>query len=227
MLSTKTNQWQTIRIVLIALSLGGIIFILLKSLIDPNFTKKKMVNNASLPQSVPLANWQTIKSTPIKPKNEQLSEGYQYKYQNPLGKLDIDTHYEIYTDSNVSRLLMVYQSIPPATARLQLKQKDGIGYYSLFEYQDKAYISACINPKGQTTVTEQQFVKNRYLYNWSIPRLLFWTIGQKDLFDGRCLFTTMSIPIDTHENALNNAYQTLETTWFDWYRWWQQNYPSS
>ncbi|PSF37981.1 cyanoexosortase A system-associated protein [Aphanothece hegewaldii CCALA 016] len=224
----KINKWEGFRISLIALALGGVAVVLGNEFLSGKKEQETAIK-VTLPAQIPLSNWQFIKSNPIAAKNENKSDiGQLYQYRNGNDTLEIDTRYQFYTDGNASRLLMVYQRIPPATLIPQTKYKKDLGYYYLFDYQNKAYLSACMPPKGETTVTQQQYVNNRSRYGWSIPRAFGWLLGQQDLYDGRCLWTVFSMPVDLYFNpdAIDHAALKLETAWFEWYRWWQnQPFP--
>jgi cyanosortase A-associated protein len=177
--------------------------------------------------AVPLPGWQSIAITPLKTKDPQQSKGQSYQYRQNNHQLDIETRYEKYT-GNVSRLISFYTQIRPATVTLTLKHQKGLGFYSIFSYDQRTYLSACINPIGESTVTEQQFVRNYYRSGWSLKRILGWTAGQNELFDSRCLWSLLSISQGSDALATSSAEteQRLEATWFDWYRWWRAHFPS-
>lgn len=212
------SRWQYLRLSLLALTLGVVLWTLLRTILSPNTEKTPLVSNFVFPSTVPLSEWQNLKSTPSQPTDKSQAQGQSYQYRRNNEQLNIEARYEIYTEGNVGRLLNVYTPIKPATVNLTIKHQENIGFYSLFNYQEKAYLSACINPKGEATVTAQQFTQNKYAYGFDVKRMLFWVAGQNDLFDGRCLWTLLSIPIDSSESdSLEKAYQTLEKVWFEWY----------
>jgi cyanosortase A-associated protein len=103
---------------------------------------------------------------------------------------------------------------------METKYQNKIGYHFLFEYNNKAYLSACLNRVGESTVNDEQFSKNKYKYGWSPQQTALWLLGKKDFFESGCLWTLISIPTPD-ESSLEKNYQTLETVWGEWYRWWK------
>jgi cyanosortase A-associated protein len=219
------SRWQSTRVFAIALMFGGAVWVLSRALLFPAASEegKGKIQPPSFAETVSLGQWQLEKTQPLKAENKTESEGFQYQYSQKNERLEIQSRFERYTDGNISRLLVVYTPIKPATVQPQLKNREGVGHYYLFEYKNKAYLSSCVNYAGQATVTEPQFVQNKYKYGWSLPRAFLWIIGQDDLFDGRCLWTLMSIPLgsDSDNITKDKAYADLEAAWFDWYSWWQ------
>lgn len=225
MMTLKINKWDGFRIALIAVAISGVAVVLSNEFLS-NKNESKAAINIKFPETIPLPNWQAISSSDLTAKNEDQSDlGRLYQYHNGQEKLKIDARYQLYTDSNASRLLMVYEGIPPATILPKTKYIKDLGHYYLFDYKDQAYLSACLPPKGETSVTQQQYVNNRYRYGWSIPRSFFWLIGQQDLFESRCLWTVVSMPVDTYASAdaTDKAFEQLEKAWFAWFDWWQKN----
>lgn len=216
-------QWQSIRILLVAITLSGAIGILLRAILLPNTDREIRPNSIDFPATINLPQWKPVAAKPLEAAKQAQAIGKEYQYRQNGKRLRIEARYEHYTDGNISRLLVVYTPIKPATVQPIIKYQEGIGAYSLFEHKGKAYLSACVNYVGKSTVTEQQFVKNKYAYGWSPQRTLFWILGQNDLFDGRCLWTLMSIPLssDSYVLAVEKAYGELEKAWFDWYREWK------
>jgi cyanosortase A-associated protein len=102
-------------------------------------------------------------------------------------------------------------------------KRSAIGHYGLFSYQDKAYLTACINPRGGTTFTKEQFSDQRNTSMMQFDRILLWLIGKEDLRDWRCLWVNMSTPVQ--QSNPQAAYVILQDTWKDWYSWWSPRWP--
>ena len=216
-------KWQTVRIFLMALLLVGALATLVRALVVPQPKEdEKRIDSYDFPQAIPLPNWQQIDTQPLEAQRVPQYPGQLYQYRQQGQQLEIEVRYERYTDGNFSRLINIYTPMEPGRIDFQIKRQDGIGHYVLFEEEDQAYLSSCLNPVGESTITEQQFVQNRYRHSWSVQRLALWAIGQNDLLDGRCFWTLLSMPIPAEGEDREGTYQTLESTWFDWYRWWQQ-----
>lgn len=221
---TIVSRWQSLRILAIAGTLGSIIWVILRIIFASETVNPSQLNTFDFPERVPLLSWQLKSVQPLKATDPSRFDGGQlYQYGQNRDRLTVQTRYERYTDGNVRRLLVVYLPIEPAMAQLGIKYRENAGYYGLFEYEGRAYLSACLNSTGRSTVTEQQFVQNRYARGWNLKRSLLWIIGQNDLFDGSCFWTLMSVPLssDSDEIAIAQAYRDLEKAWFDWYQWWK------
>lgn len=223
-------RWQEVRIALMAIALAGTLGALARAAFGPNPHEiKSAAANYDFPRAVPLAPWQQVEAQPLAATNKEIpNPGQRYQYRQNGRQLAAEVRYERYTEGNISRLINIYTPIQPGLLSVQGKHQEGIGSYALFQYEDRAYLSACLNPIGESTVTEQQFVQNRYRHGWSATGVLLWVVGQQDLLDGRCFWTLMSVPVaaDGDSVALEGAYQTLELAWFDWYRWWRSQIAS-
>ncbi len=234
--------WQTFRLGLFATALGSTLVVLAKLGTTPKVatnSTQKPVN--TLQTTVPLQGWQFLASheSTVSFKKETSENtkpeskfGRHYQYRQKENSLDVDLQY-MTSDGNVSRYLFVYSPIHAANANIQIKYQPESGHYGLVSHQGKAYLTACITPRGSSTVTEQQFTQNSYAYDLQPGRILPWLLGQESLIDRRCLWTLMSTPLKTSAqsgvdtSAAAAAYKTLETAWLDWQRWWQANYPPS
>lgn len=228
-MTLSTNRWQTIRIGVCAVLLAGILVETGRALLMPTVDRNKIVANAAksiqFPAKIPLSDWEFVKSKTIEP-SEGKAIGHLYQYRNQDNKtVDIQVHYENYAEGNIGRLMMVHGIAPPASAFLTIKEQSPTGFYALTSYNNRAYLSACINPIGKSTATSEQFTKNKYEYGFSFGRTLGWAAGLNDLVDAHCLWTAISTPIpeNADEALLAEKYKTLETIWSHWYDWWQPN----
>jgi len=212
--------WKQLRIPFLAVTFGSILWVFGKVILLPS-TDRHSVTPFIFPEEVPLPGWQPLASHPlVKPINKELIAGRRYQYSQNERVLDIEMRYLGSSTGDVKILMKDYTSLPWS---LVLYKKDGIGFYSSLVYQERVYLSACINPEGGTTVTERQFKQSRNRYSVVPSRLLPWLLGQKPLKDTRCLWALLSIPIkDTSPEA---ASQSLEKVWFSWYEWWQPRFP--
>lgn len=214
--------------VLLVLTFGSALFVLGKAIVTPKATI--MPPASHLPATVPLAPWQAISSATLESIPEAIA-GQQYEYRRGQQVLTVQMRYML-EDGDVNRFLFAYTPIRQDNKRLVLRYQPTIGFYGVLPYQERAYLSACISPRGESTVTAQQFVQNLRAHNLTASRILPWLTGQQSLLDRRCLWTLISVPLAAKADpiavdpiALDNAYKTLEDVWVSWYRWWQPNFP--
>ncbi|WP_017326522.1 cyanoexosortase A system-associated protein [Synechococcus sp. PCC 7336] len=186
------------------------------------------------PEVVPLPGWQEIPAraaetpptlfpppSPHAPSGEVVAST-QYLYRHDTTILTIDTRYLINTNGQ----LKDYISELSGTLWSALRERDNVGHYGLFTDGDRAYISACLNPRGGSTVTSDRFRQNRYLYDFRPARIAAWVVGRDTIQDRRCLWTTLSVAIADYA-SLSQAERDLETAWFDWFAWWTANFPKT
>jgi cyanosortase A-associated protein len=216
------NIWKQLRIPLLSLTFSSIIFYLGKELISPSSDKFTFAT-FTFPEQVPLSKWQLnssnlgVKSTT---KNPELIAQKKYQYIQNNVYLTIEMRYSTLYD--VKKLVNNYTVIPSAPT-VRYRQK--IGFYGVGVHQQQAYLTACINPKGESTFTDAQYKQNRYTYDLQPKRLMSWFVSQEPLFDKRCLWTYLSIPLNNSSEEV--AYKTLENAWSDWYQYWQSRFPKS
>lgn len=223
---------EKVRISLLAAIFGGVFCVLGRTILTPAASKVAATPFA-FPADVPLPEWQFKSShalaVPITTNPSYLSGKY-YQYIHNNLTLDIEMRYVINTKGDIKSLIKNYSSMPPASSKLSLvlRQRRGIGFYSLFAYQQRAYLSSCINSRGSSTVTVSQFRHNRYLYDniYNISfkeRLIPWLQGRGSIQDMRCLWAHLSIPLK--HTSSETTYQTLEKAWVSWYQWWHPRFP--
>ncbi|WP_017714667.1 hypothetical protein [Prochlorothrix hollandica] len=75
-----------------------------------------------------------------------------------------------------------------------------MGNYVEFIYQDRAYLTTCIPPQGQTLINTQQQFEAQGLQNKTPIDWLQWLAGIKDLRDWRCIWINISIPISSEQS---------------------------
>jgi cyanosortase A-associated protein len=221
------SRWQTTRLSLLALTVGSFVAVLGKVIAFPSQTIVE--KPPSYPETVPLQGWQWVNSTPLKPEKD-LPTGQQYEYRRDETLLKVETR-SMLGDGNISRFLFVHTPIRAANVLLQERYQRGIGFYGVLAHEGRAYLTACVNPRGKSTVKEQQFMQNRYTHDLNPRRILFWALGQEPLLDQRCLWTLMSVPLPeeakTTPTMTETAYKQLESAWFVWNPWWQSHFPPS
>lgn len=185
------------------------------------------------PNNVRLNEWKFIQSESLekrraKPlsKYDSIHAGRIYHYaQNDL-LLRIEMRYIVATLGNIPYLTSQDTSIetePIAAKLIQEKYLPGSGFIGHYVYQDRAYLTSCINSQGGSTVTGNQFAQNRRKYDLKFRQVLPVFLGNESLQDRRCLWVLMSLPLNN--TSTETANQTLETVWVSWFKQWNVNFP--
>ncbi|GAC1478866.1 MAG: hypothetical protein NVS2B14_19820 [Chamaesiphon sp.] len=225
------SLWKQLRVPLQVLIFANILFVFGRTILDPAIGKQTLTPFV-FPSAIPLSQWQMVESHSLKnqiidkpPAPKWIRSGAHYRYiQNHL-PLDIEMGYEAETPGDVKQFIKDRTGIKFSLDRppIILRQHSGVGFYGLFVEQQHAYLDACINSRGGSTFTTEQFSYNRIHYDVQFNRLLPWLIGQKTLRDPRCLWAHLSIPLN--QSSPESAYQKLENAWFSWYQWWVLRFP--
>lgn len=208
------------RVSFLAVTFGGAILVLGKLILFPSAVKPQFTPFI-FPEKVPLPQWQFIESRPIpepKQKPPELFSQKYYRYRQNDQQLDIKMHYLI-----VEYVPFNNQTWTPISSSGVVRQRKGVGFYGLGVTQQRAYLSSCINPRGGSTFTNEQFNQNRYLYDLRPQYFLSWLLGKNSLLDRRCLWVNLSVSLKG--SSPESGYQVLENAWFDWYQWWQIRFP--
>ncbi len=215
--------WKQFRIWLLALTFGSSILVLGKVILLPHLDKSKETAFV-FPEKVPLPQWQlsaTIALEQPTVEHPELIAHQHYRFiENDL-TLDIEMRYlhNLY-NADVNSLIHSYTNRPSSAI---VRQREGVGYYGLGVDKKRAYLSACINPRGGSTFTHIQFRRNRYLEDVRLERLVPVLQNQELLLDKRCLWAHFSVPLQN--SSTDAAYQILEKAWFSWYQWWRPRFP--
>lgn len=217
------TSWKIVRTWLLAVLFIGVLFVLIKSILFPS-SSQSAVTSFIFPITVPLPQWQLLDSVPLKITDDPtFLSSRRYRYQQNRISLNIDMHYIIHSSGDVKDFLKKHIFSQESAASVLIRQKSGVGFHALFTYQEKAFLSSCINPRGGSTVTFDQFRENRNTYDVQLGRLLLWLLGFKELRDFRCMWNVLSVPLKTAKPE--EAYPILESAWFSWYSWWEPRFP--
>lgn len=221
--------WQQLRTPFLAITCVGLVSIFAKLVADPTLGKPTAY---TFPAVVPLSGWQPrVSLTAVKTQAAQdkqlLSKSKSYRYtQKNSHQLDVNMHYIVGTSGDGQLFVRKYTSIPLDSKQLVpvTRYQKGIGYYELLSDRSSAHLVACINPRGESTVTRKQFLHNRHTYDLQLSNILLWLTTKSDLRDRRCLWTHLSMPLNQAPTQ-EQAYRQLETTWISLYRWWAPRFP--
>lgn len=217
---------KQLRVPLLAVICGSVLLAVGKIYIDPA-PEKYSVNPSVLPENVQLPGWELEKTTQLPQQeidaelNMAVGRNYQYSQNNELVEIEMRYFYPE-TSANVNAYIKRYSIKSPS---LEIRQRAGVGFYAVFTEEERAYLSACINPRGGSTVTMKQFFKNRYANDLQLGRLGAWLVSRESILDRRCLWAHLSVPLENNEPE--TAYEVLEKAWFSWYDQWSEKFPKT
>ncbi|NEO85867.1 MAG: cyanoexosortase A system-associated protein [Spirulina sp. SIO3F2] len=220
-------RWRWGILVVNALLLGiGVAWVT----IDP---KVGRLQSYEFPEAIELETAAFKSSDRLKPVEKPEYEGssyiagrhYQYRDRNQ--PLDIEIRYVIDTEGGVDKFTREHEQIEGFEKSedliAQIKRTPETGHYALLQYQDRTYISACINPRGKTTASHSQYLVNQQLYDTVIERVGVWLLGRQRWRDDRCLWTIMYTPTGDDAEVSEDR---LEAAWAEWVDHWQANFPA-
>ncbi|MBW4621485.1 MAG: cyanoexosortase A system-associated protein [Cyanosarcina radialis HA8281-LM2] len=220
-----------LRLFLLAIAFSGTILVAGRAIIYPATAVNGVVRPAdfAFPLEVPLLEWQPKPSSPlnsrVSPPPELLASRL-YRYHRANLDLDIEMRYTIEKAGSVINFVRAYTTIPVSALSVESRRdryQTSVGFYTLFVHQKRAYLSSCINPLGSSTVLSPQFHRNRYTYDVKFERVVKWLFSRENIRDFRCLWTQLSIPVNSI--SAEDDYAILEKAWFSWYQWWQPRFP--
>ncbi len=212
--------WYQLRTPLLALT-GSIVILVLARVVLASSTQTLSQTTINLPEAVPLPAWKEVSDPLIKIEAESPFQKPDEQYQYIQNDISLNIEMRYISGGDVKWFAQKYQ-LPPSFPLM--RQQDQVGFYGLFVTQDRAYLSACINPKGISTFTQKQYQQNHSASSLEWDRLLAWFLGKKQLKQRGCLWAHLSIPLEDY--SPETAYQVLEEAWFSWYSWWSTNFPS-
>jgi cyanosortase A-associated protein len=221
------NSWKTLRIPCLALVLGGTIIALgigSKTPLQP----RPEIAAYIFPATIDLPNWQQTDHYPLpKPEDKKLapiaSQAYQYQRDGKV--LTIEMRYLTAAKGDIAQFMRWHTKIPDSVST-EIQQNPDNGSYIFFTYQNKAYLSACINPQGASTATGRQYLQSKLLSGINPKQFVGWLTGKDTLFDQRCLWSHLSLPLRPATNP-SEARQILQESWGSWYIWWVNHFPKS
>ena len=222
---------QKVRTALMAVTSVGISLATIYSLIEPT-AGNRSVSAFSFPELLPLSSWRQIDTKSISPisnqktpESELVQTAQSYHYARDNSDLKVDIHYILGTQGNVDGYIKTYSNLSSEVLKSQnIEHIEGVGYHSLFVADNRAYLSSCISPRSNSSVTQKQFSQNRYRGDLKMEVWRDWLLNQASIRDRRCLWTQLSISLDGHEPQ--SAYSILEQTWQELYQWWLPRFPS-
>ncbi len=210
---------------LVLLALGGVLTFL-KVWLAPALPTKPRIN---FPPPPPLTGWtyvpgsQTHEVPPQKnPRSDDdFAERSQlYRYQRPSQTLTAMVRY--YPGiGDVPSNVFYFQGIK--REQLQRQERSPSNQFALYEWDNKAHLTACLTMNGATTVNRTDYMERRYQEDLNLGRFFGWALGQQSFWNHGCLWSLLAL--DTVPPAsVAMQFQILETVWSEWRIWWQR-YP--
>lgn len=220
--------WQNVRNFWLAAALVSSSLVLLKIVATP--VQKPSPPNFAFPTSVPLSGWQFVQSTPIALQKrytpslatsvDDLSiSGQRYQYLRNGKTIDIEMRYFGATYTAVANIVRESTIQLPRANLTTVRSR--VGTYATYQRSNQLHFTACIPATLETTVTDGELRAAQNRPDVLLRRGLPWFLGQVPLRDLRCLWTQISMPIETGSPTP----QELEQVWLEWVQWWQKNYP--
>ncbi|MEO1402582.1 MAG: cyanoexosortase A system-associated protein [Cyanobacteria bacterium J06635_1] len=207
-------------------TLGGVFFVLISTLLLPPRKNPGFTTTYRFSDAAPLSDWTYVDSQALElasPPKRSFVDGKRYRYRQNEFQLNVDMRYLVDTDAHIPILFQKYAVLSGLSLIQHHKTK--LGFHGLFESEQQAHLSACINPRGGSTFTRQQFSKNRLIQDLHPGSILPWLMGLRPFRDRRCLWTDLSISLE--EISEEEAYELLEMAWPEIYQWWQPRFPDS
>lgn len=221
-----TKSFEKIRLPLLVAVFGGTIAAWSIGSKMP-LLPRPQVASYQLPESIPLAGWEPVNYAPLAITKDQpltsIAAGV-YRYRQNGSELAIEARYLTATRGDVTQFARWYNSLPE-NLRGEISRTENIGSQKIFSHGNRLYLSACIHPAGETTVTGNEYLQNKLRFGIGIDRLAGWLIGTKTIYDQRCLWSLLSLPID-NPSSLETTRQQLQGAWELWYKWWRVHYPT-
>ena len=225
------TKWQQHRQILLALTFVSVFFTLGRFSLDRT-AGNRQVTPFAFSEVVPLPKWQMLESHPLvepiasPPKSlDSVLASRKYLYRRNNHQLEIKMRYIVGTSGHIPDYFNTHTSLKWKDSQLlqNFRQQEGVGFYSLFVYQGRSHLSACINPHGGSTVTSAQFLVNHHTYGLRLQRLIPWLLGKESLQDRRCVWAHLSTPLN--QESAETTYPVLEQAWLSWYQWWRPRFP--
>ncbi len=166
-----------------------------------------------LPEQLPLSDWQWF-------NHEQVDRSNTYYYRDQETTLKI--HTTLQQGGNLPSKIRNQWRVPET--EIMIRKVEKLGSYGLFVTEEAAFLTACINPNGTTTVTAQQFSRNQLWQAVQPQRVMALALDQTAVFrDPRCLRLTLSTPLESQR--AETVLPLLETAWRDLNARWQPEFP--
>ena len=207
--------WRKLRLLLLITNFSGIIFVLVITIVKPTQSWLPTTSH-DFPDKISLPKWEQLQNRTLPQKTLEKTEiipQKHYRYLHNNLHLDIEMRYLALIKGE--KFIKTYLGI---TSPVEVRLREGIGYYGIGVDKQTAFLSACITSRGVTTFTAQQFETHQYFSILEPQSLLSWLLGRRTSTNKHCMWAHLSVPLGKYKPEF--AYQVLETAWFSWYKQW-------
>lgn len=220
---------QSLRLGILAANVLLLVGVTAAVFLNPNVGN---LQEYEFPENLNLRGWKLEDSEALKPvekpeyEGSNYAAGRHYRYRQGNIPLDVEVRYVTETLGGVDLFTREHERFTAKadeeeiTARI--RQRAESGHFAEITYGGYAYISTCINPRGFSSATPEQYERNQELYDRVLERVIPWLLGRERWRDDRCLWTLMYTPLGNNPQA---AHGRLESAWQDWFQLWQGNFP--
>lgn len=221
----KKSHWHQNLLTATAISIG---LVTVYSFIDSDVGNRP-VSKFTFPEKIPLSSGKNIANETIEiaqstESNDVVHSANRYYYQEENTELDVAMYYLTDTRGDINSLLLKQTQISPKALENQQIKQQGNNYYSVFSDRDRTYLSTCLHPTGESTVTQKQFSQSLNQRPLNLKLLKDWLLGKASIRDRRCLWIVISTP---HNNlSFLEPEDILQEAWQQWDRWWQPRFPT-
>lgn len=196
---------------------------------------RRQMPSINFPNQLTLSKWKTANSVPLlyketeenDPENNsnfnQITSGKQYKYRQQGTEVTVELRLIEGTLGSVKNFVKNYTSLEEEVAeeafqKGKTRSQPELGRYRLFTDKTHAYLSTCLSPQGESTVSQNNFIRkmNRNIVD---EHLLSKILGQRSFRERRCLWVHLSTPLA--EQSPEKSYRVLESVFQQGYSKWQ------
>jgi cyanoexosortase A len=163
----------------------------------------------------------------IKQINENtIMDAKRFFYKNIADNFDLNSsfYYVINANGKFPGLTdSSFSEFDPEVFQKALKNDLTSKEYIHFSDNNKNYLVSCISPTGESFIDSNSFIlASRIRQILLNPVYLYqWLIGQRLMWDRRCVWVQLSI-----ESQTANSVNHLESAWRELLAYWQQNFPA-
>lgn len=181
----------------------------------------------AFPSQLSLNNWKETSSSSLveNPETELLfnglHSGQEYNYQQGNEEVTVALRFISPTHGSINAFLEdIYdESLLEAYAAGKTRSLSEVGSYQLFSDGEKAYLSACVIPDGESTATHSGYTRQSDANVFDIKTLLPRLVGLRSVRERRCLWVHLSTPLEGESPEASE--EVLEEMFKEGYPQWQ------